>query len=100
MSNEGDEGFQLTAWSDVMVDLPGPTRWKLQFVLSLTFPGYDEDTFEPHAPWEDGRVFSMELQATNSPGEIDFEEYEPYDDEASQRVITDLQRSIAGLAWR
>ena len=50
--------------------------------------------------WEDGRVFSMELQATNSPGEIDFEEYEPYDDEASQRVITDLQRSIAGLAWR
>ena len=59
-----------------------------------------EDTFEPHAPWEDGRVFSMELQATNSPGEINFEEYEPYDDEASQRVIADLQRSIAGLAWR
>ena len=88
------------AWSDVMVDLPGPTRWKFQFVLSLTFPGYDEYTFEPHAPWEDGRVFSMELQATNSPGEIDFEEYELYDDEASQRVITDLQRSIAGLAWR
>ena len=45
-------------------------------------------------------MFSMKLQATNSPGEIDFEEYEPYDDEASQRVITDLQRSIAGLAWR
>jgi hypothetical protein len=61
---------------------------------------YDEDTFEPDAPWEDGRVFSMELQATNSPGEINFEEYEPYDEEASQRVIADLQRSIAGLAWR
>ena len=88
------------AWSDVMVDLPGPTRWKFQFVLSLTFPGYDEDTFEPYAPWEDGRVFSMELQATNSPGEINIEGYEPYDDEASQRVIADLQRSIAGLAWR
>ena len=64
------------------------------------FPDHDEDTFEPDAPWEDGRVFSMELQATNSPGEINFEEYEPYDEEASQRVIADLQRSIAGLAWR
>ena len=45
-------------------------------------------------------MFSMELQATNSPGEINIEGYEPYDDEASQRVIADLQRSIAGLAWR
>ena len=100
MSWAGDEGFELMAWSDQIVYLPGPTRWKFAFSISLTFPGYDEDTFEPHAPWEDGRVFSMELQATNSPGEINFEEYEPYDDEASQRVIADLQRSIAGLAWR
>ena len=59
-----------------------------------------EDTFEPHAPWEDGRVFSMELQALNSPGEINHNWIEPYDDEASQRVIAHLQRSIAGLAWR
>ena len=100
MSWAGDEGFELMAWSDQIVYLPGPTRWKFQFVLSLTFPGYDEDTFEPDAPWEDGRVFSMELQALNSPGEINNNWYEPYDDEASQRVIADLQRSIAGLAWR
>ena len=45
-------------------------------------------------------LFSMELQAINSPGEINYNWIEPYDDEASQRVIADLQRSIAGLAWR
>ena len=66
---------------------------------SCTCPGYDEDTFEPHAPWEDGRVFSMELQATNSPVEINFGVKKPYGEEASQQVIADLQRSIAGLTW-
>ena len=43
--------------------------------------------------------FALEAEG-NEEDEINIEGYEPYDDEASQRVIADLQRSIAGLAWR
>ena len=96
-------------WSDQIVYLPdpaanlstlfAPTKWKFAFRLGITFPGYDEDTFEPYTPYEDGRVFSLELQATNSPLEIEFGVTKPYGEEASQQVIADLQRSIAGLTW-
>jgi len=89
---EGSGNFELYFWSDQRVG-----RWKFEFVLALTFPGYDEDTFEPDAPFEDGRVFSMELQASNLPDEYDPDEY---DLEESELVIEDLQQSIAGLAWR
>ena len=99
MSHTTDDWFEHMAWSDQIVHLPGPTKWKFAFVLALTFPGYDEDTFEPYTPWEDGRVFSLELQATNSPVEINFGVMKPYGEEASRQVIADLQRSIAGLTW-
>ena len=102
MSHASDDWFEHMAWSDQIVYLPGPTgwcKWKFAFVLALTFPGYDEDTFEPYTPWEDGRVFSLELQATNSPVEINFGVMKPYGEEASRQVIADLQRSIAGLTW-
>ena len=99
MSHASDDWFEHMAWSDQIVYLPGPTKWKFAFVLALTFPGYDEETFAPYTPWEDGRVFSLELQATNSPVEINFGVKKPYGEEASQQVIADLQRSIAGLTW-
>ena len=99
MSHTTDDWFEHMAWSDQILYLPGPTKWKFAFVLALTFPGYDEDTFEPYTPYEDGRVFSLELQATNSPVEINFCVNKPYGEEASQQVIADLQRSIAGLTW-
>ena len=44
-------------------------------------------------------MFSLELQATNSPVEIEFGVTKPYGEEASQQVIADLKRSIAGLTW-